>query len=412
MNKDKNERQEAEDKERAEPEQSNTETNMLSFGKPLSLEQFVKAASAMETPSAGSLFVIDVRSVHSQDGVLRMALPNCRKWFDVPMAAIKSVSPVGLGCNNDPTKILTSVVFRDEFQSLASTFQALGYTTEHVGMGFGYSGVEPLPINAININAPYLRLDQPEPCPIMGDAFLGDPGALSNIGVDPPPAGTYVRITYYNKELGPHRVLIRQRGRIVGRFYGDLSDERPTNTFFSDGGDIEFEFQRCDEYTDGSHEWNPLYNFGKQVSGPPVSGSPDYRININTDNGQTGAAIEWGPNIVPPPPPAPPAYFWVGGRIQCGGFLWKVATNYAFAWVTTTPDRNGPRLAVPRLSVTLYIDCRQFKTSNTVNNQSDVVASEQFRGINVPVCCDIRVHGEATLANGRKLTGDINIKEP
>jgi hypothetical protein len=374
-------------------------------GKALSVEEFFSATSHLAQLDESTLFVIDIRGSRLRDGILIASTPACQSWFDIPVAAIKTITPIALACDNNPTQLLVSIIFREEFRSLVSTFRALG-SKESDRRVIGYYGPHRIPPELLE-NGRSLGIFQerrPEPCPITTDAFLGEPGKFSNIDVAPPPRGTFVKLRYDARNIGITRVLIKQAGTVVGRFYGDLQDTRGESVFYSNGGDIEFEIQECVEYTDGTHAWVPLQNFVHDDS----SGA-NHNVLLRTSNGATACAVLWGPGIMPPPPPV---YLHPGGQLRCGGWGWRVATSYAFAWTTSTPDPNGPRIAVPKLSVAMHIGCRDFKTGHSAQNVSDVVASEQFRGINVPVCCEFYVTAEAILQDGSRRTASTTIKEP
>lgn len=240
-----------------------------------------------------------------------------------------------------------------------------------------------------------------EPCPVTSDAFLGEPGKLSNVNLPQPPNGTYTRVSMVATSAAPQRLLVKQSGNVVARYYGDLADPRGIATFFSDGTDIEFEFQQCVQFTDGSHGWRPFINF---VTDQSTGENRSYLF----EGGGAKFVMEFGPDITPPPPPA---FLHVDGKLKCGGFGWQVATSYAYAWTTATPDRNGPRIAVPNLAVSMVIGCRQFSVSNSGHNISNIETSEQFRGIGVPVCCDFDVVASATGPDGAPLSARTTIHE-
>lgn len=233
------------------------------------------------------------------------------------------------------------------------------------------------------------------PCPHQSDDFIAQPGEIIN--ASQPPGGAYVRLNFKATDAAPQRCIVKQNNRVVGRFLGDLNAP-PTEAFFtSDGGEIKYEFQQCSETTSGDKQWFAYQNtFQDQSSGA----NKKYLMKAT---GLSQFTLEFGPGIVAPPPPV---YVHVGGKVKCGGILGAnlVATSYAYAWVTSTPDPNGPKVAVPNLKVTLHIDCRSFQKENSVQNASEVVQGEQFRGIGVPICCDIRVDADATLADGSHKT--------
>jgi hypothetical protein len=226
------------------------------------------------------------------------------------------------------------------------------------------------------------------PCPHQTDEFIAQPGEI--IGASQPSNGTYVRLFFKATNDAPQRAIVKQGNRVVGRFFGDLNAPPQEAFFDSDGSDVKYEFQQCSETTSGEKQWFAYTNtFEDQSSGA----NKKYMMRAT---GLSQFTLEFGPTIVRPPPPF---YVHVDGKVKCGGILGAnlVATSYGFAWVTSTPDRNGPKVRVNNLKVTLHIPCRGFSKENSVQNVSEAVQGEQFRGIGVPICCDIRVDAVATL---------------
>lgn len=95
----------------------------------------------------------------------------------------------------------------------------------------------------------------------------------------------------------------------------------------------------------------------------------------------------------------------ISGRRKCGGFIWKVQTAYATAWVTQTADARGPEVRVPRLSVKLNYTSHGYAPVEAVRtNVAKVGTSEQLRGVRAAgICSKIYVTAEARLADGRRL---------
>lgn len=236
-------------------------------------------------------------------------------------------------------------------------------------------------------------IDDEIPCPHQTDDFLAQPGEI--IDAPQPPNGTYVRLFFKATDAAPQRAIVKQGNRVVGRFLGDINAP-PVEAFFdSDGGGVKYEFQQCSELTNGDKKWFAYEStFQDQSSGA----NNKYLMRAT---GLSQFTLEFGPTIVRPPPPF---FVHVGGKVKCGGILGAnlVATSYAYAWVTSTPDPNGPKMKVDNLKVKLFIDCRSFSKETSVSNVSEAVQGEQFRGIGVPICCDIRVQAVATLGAEQK----------
>lgn len=91
----------------------------------VSVDEFLEAMSSIEEVGATSLYVIDLRASKSLEGALRASNSACRVWFNIPLAAVEHITPLGIGCANDPTRVLVSIGFREEFKTLSETFRAL-----------------------------------------------------------------------------------------------------------------------------------------------------------------------------------------------------------------------------------------------------------------------------------------------
>ena len=96
---------------------------------------FLKTSESLRELARNPFFIIDVR--YSDQQVLRALTGSSGSgWFDIPAAAVKSLTPLALS-GGDPTKIVTSIVFRSEFQTLARTFAQLSSRAE----GFTAPGI-------------------------------------------------------------------------------------------------------------------------------------------------------------------------------------------------------------------------------------------------------------------------------
>lgn len=234
------------------------------------------------------------------------------------------------------------------------------------------------------------RLQDDEPWPSTGDDFLALPGRLRAAGFEPPARNTYCKLSFNATTDVPQRILVKQGGRlvgedhsggrVVGRYFGDERIPIGEAFFESDGEDIYFEFQ---EYHEEIKAWRAYRNTIQDTG-------DDTNREFTMRGARASFKLEWGPRIVRPRPVDPrqpeqprPAhgFLWVGGKVKCKNiFLGSVQTSYAFAWATATNDPNGPKLAVPELSVSfVYDDFPHGPISNSARNTSEVVASEQIR---------------------------------
>lgn len=235
------------------------------------------------------------------------------------------------------------------------------------------------------------RLQDEEPWPTTGDDFLALPGRLRAAGYEPPPQGTYCKLSFRATGEAPQRVLVKQGGilsgvdhnggRVVGRYFGDEAIPHTEAFFTSDGEEIYFEFQK---YYREINEWRAHHN---TIQDTGDDSNKEYTMR----GAQARFVLEWGPRIVRPAPPRPPdppqlpapphGYLWVDGKAKCTNIsLGSVQTSYAFAWATSTNDPNGPKLAARELSVSfVYDDFPHGPISKSERNVSEVVASEQIR---------------------------------
>jgi hypothetical protein len=226
-------------------------------------------------------------------------------------------------------------------------------------------------------------------CPLTRDAFISQPGRLQ-FGNEPTD-GQYVTVAFTATSVAPQRVLIRQDGRVVARFYGDLDDPRKEAAFVAASGAIEYEFQQCLPTDQNELQW-----FAYASTTTDESQGNVYQ-NTFRSGGTANFVMRWGPGIVAPPPPI---YVHVDGKSKCGGFGYKVATNYAYGWVTSTADRNGPKRAVPEIVTSFTYEERGGTISHGERNTSESSAAEQFRGIGIPVCVCYNVTAVAKSEDG------------
>jgi len=340
----------------------------------LPVQEFLASTGELKAADPDTIYLFDPRRHAPESDSIVVSHPSGGTDFPIPLAAIEHVVPLGLAGATDPTRQLIAISFRPEFQSLGTAFREMKLR----------------------------RFDNPPPelCPPPGDQFLGEPGKFSNVGIDAPPSGQYVRINFQALNTNtPQCVLIRQGAgaeRLVAKFfYGLLTDPRVTASFTSNGGDIQFEFQQFI-----GNRWYPYYNTIELESTEP------HTTVVLRDGGTAQATVEWGSGIAAPPQTTP-AFLQIAGKSKCEGFIWKVQTSYAYAWLTSTPDPNGPRVVASNISVRFqYQGCRPAVVQNSAQNSSQVEASEQVHGADpiCGICFDYIVSAEALLPDGRRLT--------
>lgn len=112
------------------PVDSSQETNggergpiKISLLKTVGAADFLERTKSLGELARNPLYTIDV--CYSNQEVLRASTgaPGSL-WFDIPTAAVESLTPFSLS-SSDPTKVVASIVFRPEFRSLADTFGQL-----------------------------------------------------------------------------------------------------------------------------------------------------------------------------------------------------------------------------------------------------------------------------------------------
>lgn len=116
------------------------------------------------------------------------------------------------------------------------------------------------------------------------------PSRFSYIDTDPP-AGSYTRVTFTVPDNATYRVLIKQAGVVVARFYGRGASS--TEHYDSPGGEVEFEIARCEAST-----WKALVTW----LNPPLftPGKTTQRAGAGQGAAAATFTVEFGPDIVRP----------------------------------------------------------------------------------------------------------------
>lgn len=103
----------------------------LSFLERMDATTFLEATASLDELSREPRYVVDV--CYCDQKILRVAIAQqqplqAADWFELPVAALESLTPLGI-LEDDPAKVIVSIGFRPEFQSLAATFRQLSNAT-------------------------------------------------------------------------------------------------------------------------------------------------------------------------------------------------------------------------------------------------------------------------------------------
>ena len=88
----------------------------------MSPEEFQQAISELQEMEPGPLYLVDREAFG--EGVLKASPPGDEVWFDLPMAAVRSLTPISVD-SGDPSRLLLTVAFKEGFESLPDTFGSL-----------------------------------------------------------------------------------------------------------------------------------------------------------------------------------------------------------------------------------------------------------------------------------------------